>query len=184
MGTDVEVAAGTIDPRTTGIACSAEWNFEDLVPILFFHFESVELERGKRSECVADFDAHSLGVECRSEWRTRAVHAWKTLRPDQAQKFGKDGWTKAVGERADGLQLEWYRSDGFDGFDGSRGSDGVEGCDGVAVPSGAGIKVAQVLGLQGDLKIFGDELANDDGTKSFSWVQKSQTGGQKCWNPS
>ena len=40
--------------------------------------------------------------------------------PDQAQKSGKDGWTKAVGERADGLQLGWY---GFDGFDGSDGSD-------------------------------------------------------------
>ena len=72
--------------------------------------------------------------------------------PDQAQKSGKDGWTKAVGERADGLQLGWYGSDGFsgsDGFDGSRGSDGVDGCDGVVLPSGAGIRVAQVMGLQG-----------------------------------
>ena len=40
--------------------------------------------------------------------------------------------------------------DGSDGHDGSRGSDGVDGCDGVVVPSGAGIKVAQVVGLPGD----------------------------------
>ena len=174
---------------------------------LVCNFESVDLERGKESECVADFDAHSLGVECWSEWCTRAIHAWKTVLPDQA-------WTKAVGERPDGLQLEWYGSDsfsgsdgsdgfdgvdGFDGFDGhdgfdgydgfdasrgSDGSDGFDGCDGVVLPSDAGIKVAQVKGLQGDRKTPGDELANDDGTKSFRWVQKSQTGGQNCWNSS
>ena len=119
-----------------------------------------------------------------SEWCTRAIHAWKTVLPDQAQNTGKDGWTKAVGERAEGLQLGWYGSDGFDGldgydgFDGSRGSDGVDGCDGVLLPSGAGMKVAQVKGLQGDRKIPGDELANDDGTKIFRLVQKSQAGGQ------
>ena len=31
--------------------------------ILILKCESVELERGKRSDCVADVDAHSLGVE-------------------------------------------------------------------------------------------------------------------------
>ena len=93
---------------------------------------------------------------------TQAIHAWKTVLPNEAQKSGKDGWTKAVDERVDGLQLGWYGSDGshgftgFDGFDGhdrcdgSRGSDGVDGCDGVVVPSGEGNKVAQVLGVHGD----------------------------------
>ena len=98
--------------------------------------------------------------------------------PDQAQKSGKDGWTKAVGERAYGLQLGWY------GFDGSNGSDGSDGVDGVVVPSGEGIKVVQFLGLQGDWTIPDDELAHDEHTKSFRWVQKSQTGGQDCWNSS
>ena len=46
-----------------------------------------DLERGKRSDCVADFDAHSLGVERWSEWCTRAIHAWKTVLPNQAGKM-------------------------------------------------------------------------------------------------
>ena len=101
----------------------------------------------------------SILVECWCAWYTRAVHAWKTVLPDQAQKSGRDGRTKAVGERADGLQLEWYGSDGFDGFNGSDGndgscgsdgSDGVDSCDGLVVPSGEGIKAVHILGLQGD----------------------------------
>ena len=78
--------------------------------------ESFELER-ERSDSVADFDAPSLGVECWGDWYTRAIHAWKTVLTSQAQKSGRDGWTKAVGERSDGLQLVWYGSDGFDGSD-------------------------------------------------------------------
>ena len=147
---------------------------------LVFNFESVELERGKGSECVADFDAHSLGVECWSEWCTRAVHAWKTVLPDQAQKSGKYGWTKAMGKRADGLQLARYGSDGYDGFDGyddfdgSRVSGGVDGCDGVVVSSGEGIKVAQVMGLQGDKTSLGTSLRTtvSDGSRSLRRVDR------------
>ena len=62
-----------------------------------------------------------------------------------------------------------------DGFDGSRGSDGVGGCDGVVVPSGAGIKVAQMLFFQ-DTWNNPEDIANDDHTKRSRWVQKSQTG--------
>ena len=52
---------------------------------LVFNFESVDLERGKGSECVADFDAHNLGAECWSEWCTRAMHAWKTVLPSSRE---------------------------------------------------------------------------------------------------
>ena len=70
----------------------------------------------------------------------------------------QNGWTKAVGEQGDGLQLGWYGCDGSDGFDGSRGSDGVDGCDGVVVPSGEGIKVAQVLASKETEQFLGTSL--------------------------
>ena len=93
------------------------------------------------------------------------VNGAKELLPDQAQITGKDGWAKAVGERADGLQLGWCGSDGSGGIDGFDGFDGVDGSGGVAVSSG-GSKLPLVKGLQGDRKISGDKLANDDSTKS------------------
>ena len=50
------------------------------------------------------------------------------------------------------LHLEWYDSDGF------SGSDDVDGCDGVVVPSGAGIKVAQVKASNETEKSLGTNL--------------------------
>ena len=125
--------------------------------------QSVELERGWISDFVADFDAHSMGVGCWGEWYTRAVHAWRTVLPDQAQKKGKDGWTKAVGEGADGQLLVRYGSDGFSGSDGYDGGDGFDGSDGVDGSVGHHVErtgVDDVLGYDypGEMAVLLDDF--------------------------
>ena len=73
---------------------------------------------------------------------------WHRQRQVLFNKREMDG--RKLLERAHGLQLGWYGSDGFTGSDAFDGSDGVVGCGGVVVPSGARSTVAQVMGLQGD----------------------------------
>ena len=68
---------------------------------------------------------------------------------------------------------------GSDGFDGSDGSDGVHGCAGVVVLSGKGIKMAQVVGVQGETeKSLGTSFRMttaprvSDGSRSLKRVDK------------
>ena len=53
--------------------------------------------------------AHSSGLVIWCEWRTRAIQAWKTVLPGQAQNTGKDGWTKAVWTVVGAGWLRWIR---------------------------------------------------------------------------
>ena len=81
-------------------------------------------------------------------------------------KHRNQGRTTAVGERADGLQLVWY------------GSDGVDGCDGVVLPRSAGVLVAQAKGLQETEKSLGTSLQTmtaprvSDGSRILRRVDK------------